>query len=202
MKAMWSVVILFEDAQTRVKAVKFCDQLVERFWTHCEFRLTWMDFSALEDPNAARDAHAKARAADVIVFATRPEGPVPEAVTDWVEKSLANRTDREGTLAGLIDTSTILTGWAAEKHAWLRSVAHRAGMDYLTDVPPEITRPIPDSLESFSERAQQITSVLDEILQKPIHPRLSPYLIVSESLSPPNYQSIRRFCSRNSIQSR
>jgi len=43
-------------------------------------------------------------------------------------------------------------------------------MDYLTDVPPEITRPIPDSLESFSERAQQITSVLDEILRKPIHP--------------------------------
>jgi hypothetical protein len=170
MKATWSVVILFEDAQTREKAVKFCDQLVERFWAHSEFRLTWMEFSALAEPNAARDAHAKARGADVIVFATRPEGPVPATVTEWVERSLANRTDREGTLAGLIDTSTILTGWAAEKHAWLRSVAHRAGMDYLTDVPAEIARPIPDSLESFSERAQQITSVLDEILRKPIQP--------------------------------
>src|SRR6266436_3602994 len=64
MKATWSVVILFEDAQTREKAVKFCDQLVERFWAHCEFRLTWMEFSALDDANAARDAHAKARGAD------------------------------------------------------------------------------------------------------------------------------------------
>jgi hypothetical protein len=171
MKATWSVVILFEDAQTREQAVKFCHQLVERFWTHCEFRLTWMEFCALADPNAARDAHAKACGADVIVFATRPEGPVPAVVTEWVESSLANRTDREGTLAGLIDTSTILTGWAAEKHAWLRSVAHRAGMDYLTDVPQDITTSIPDSLESFSERAQQVTSVLDEILHKPIHPR-------------------------------
>jgi len=170
MKATWSVVILFEDAQTREKAVKFCDQLVERFWAHCEFRLTWMEFSALDDANAARDAHTKARGADVIVFATRPERPVPEIVTEWVERCVANRTDREGTLAGLIDTSTILTGWAAEKHAWLRSVAHRAGMDYLTDVPPEITRPIPNSLESFSERAEQVTSVLDDILSKPIHP--------------------------------
>jgi len=174
MKATWSVVILFEDTQTREKAVRFCDQLVERFWTDCEFKLTWMEFSALRDPNAARDAHAKARGADVFVFATRPEGPVPEIVTDWVERCLANRTDREGTLAGLIDTSAILTVWAEEKHAWLRSVAHRAGMDYLTDVPPEITTKIPDSLESFSERAQQVTSVLDEILHKPIHPRLSP----------------------------
>ena len=52
MKATWSVVILFEDAQTREKAVKFCDQLVERFWANCEFRLTWMEFSALDDSNA------------------------------------------------------------------------------------------------------------------------------------------------------
>ena len=80
MKATWSVVILFEDAQTREKAVKFCDQLVERFWAHCEFRLTWMEFSALDDPNAARHAHTKARGADVIVFATQPEGPVPPTV--------------------------------------------------------------------------------------------------------------------------
>ena len=168
----WSVVILFEDARTREKAVKFCDQLVERFWARCEFRMSWLSFSALSDPNAARDANAKARGADVLVFAPRPEGPIPAAVTDWVERCLAHRTDREGTLAGLIDGASVSTGWAAKKHAWLRTVAHRAGMDYLTEVPQEITRPIPNSLESFSERAKQVTSVLNEILHKPIHPQV------------------------------
>src|ERR1051325_1054096 len=137
MKATWSVVILFEDAKTREKAVKFCGQLVERFWSRCEFSMTWVSFSALGDPNAARDVYAKARDADVIVFATRAEGRVPTAVSEWVERCLASRTDREGALAGLVD-STILPGWAAEKHAWLRSVAHRAGMDYLTEVPEDI----------------------------------------------------------------
>jgi hypothetical protein len=44
-------------------------------------------------------------------------------------------------------------------------------MDYLTEVPQEITQPIPNSLESFSERAQQVTSVLREILHKPTLPR-------------------------------
>jgi len=170
MKTTWSVVILFEDAQTREKAVKFCDQLVERFWARCEFRMIWLSFSTLRDPNAARDAHAKARGADVIVFAARPQDPVSGAVTDWVERCLANRTGREGTLAGLIEGGPVLTGGAAEKHAWLRGAAHRAGMDYLTEVPQEITRPIPNSLESFSERAQQVTSVLNEILHKPVHP--------------------------------
>jgi len=170
MKATWSVVVLFEDAKTREKAVKFCDQLVEHFWSRCEFKMTWMSFSALADPNAARDFDAKTRRSDVIVFTTRPEVPVAAAVTDWVERCVANRTDREGTLAGLIDSSPLLTGWAAEKHAWLRSVAHRAGMDYLTEVPQDIAKSIPDSLESYSERARQITSVLNEILHKPASP--------------------------------
>jgi hypothetical protein len=165
MKATWSVVVIFEDANTREKAVKFCDQLVERFWSRCEFALTWMSFSALAEPNSARDAHAKTRDADVVVFAPRSEGPVPEAVIAWVERCLASRNDREGALAGLID-SAILTGRVAEKHAWLRSVAHRAGMDYLTQVPHDIVRSIPDSLETYSERARQVTSVLNEILHK------------------------------------
>lgn len=174
MKATWSVVILFEDKPAREKAVKFCDQLVERHWASCEFRMTWLSFLALGDPNAARDAGARIRGADIVVFAARPEGHLPSAVVEWVEGWLANRTDREGALAGLIDGGPIPTGWAAQKHAWLRSVAHRAGMDYLTEVPQEIAQPIPDSLESFSERAQQVTSVLDEILHKPACPRQLP----------------------------
>src|ERR1051326_3292197 len=67
----WSVVILFEDKPTREKAVKFCDQLVERHWSRCEFRMNWLGFSALGDSNAARDAAAKMRGADIIVFAIR-----------------------------------------------------------------------------------------------------------------------------------
>jgi ornithine cyclodeaminase/alanine dehydrogenase-like protein (mu-crystallin family) len=169
-----SVVILFEDKPTREKAVKFCDQLVQRHWTRCEFRLTWLDFLALGDANAARDAAAKIRGADIVVFAARAEGRLPLIVTEWVEGWLANRKDHEGMLAGLIDGGPLATGWAADKHSWLRSVAHRAGMDYLTEVPQEITRPIPDSLESFSERAELVTSVLDEILHRPSLPRQMP----------------------------
>lgn len=166
----WSVVVVFEDKRAREKAVKFCGQLVERHWASCEFGMTWLTFSALEDVGAARDAAAKIRGADIVVFAARAEGPLPSAVTEWVEGWLANRQDREGMLAALIDSGPIPSGWAADKHSWLRNVAHRAGMDYVTQVPQDITRPIPDSLDSFSERAEQVTSVLDEILHKPVPP--------------------------------
>ena len=57
----------------------------------------------------------------------------------------------------------------------VRNIAHRAGMDYLTQVPETIGRAIPDSLASCSERADRVTSVLDEILHQktvPAPPRL------------------------------
>lgn len=174
MKATWSVVILFEDVPTREKAVKFCDQLVEQHWRENEFGMTWLPFSALSDSNAAMDALEKSCGADIVIFAARPEGPIPPVVTEWVESWLANRGEREGTLAGVMETGPTQTGWVAEKHSWLRGIAHRAGMDYLTEVPQDLARPIPDSLESFSERAQQMTSVLNEILHKRRLPRTLP----------------------------
>ena len=39
-------------------------------------------------------------------------------------------------------------------------------MDYLTHVPQDIARAIPDSLDSYSKRADQVTSLLDEILRQ------------------------------------
>lgn len=166
----WSVVILFEDKPAREKAVRFCDQLVQRHWTNCEFRMAWLAFSALGDPNADQETAAEIRGADIVVFSTRAEGRIPSAVIDWVEGWLANRQDREGILAGLVDNAPFASGWAAHKHSWLRNVAHRAGMDYLTEVPQKIARAIPDSLESFSQRAERVTTVLDEILHKPSLP--------------------------------
>jgi hypothetical protein len=43
-------------------------------------------------------------------------------------------------------------------------------MDYLTKVPLDISFSIPDSLESYTERACQVTSLLDDILHQQLLP--------------------------------
>src|SRR5258707_521104 len=94
----------------------------------------------------------------------------------WIQKWSSKRGERGGGLVGLLDQGA-MNGLADDKHLYLRNVAHRVGMDYVTKMPENISRGIPDSIDSCSQRAQRVTSVLDEILRKqpiPHQPAISP----------------------------
>ncbi len=166
MKATWSVVVIFEDMATRDAAVGFCDRLVERFWAKCKFDVSWWSFGLLHEPEAAMEAVSKAAAADLVICTAGPEGEMPSHVVDWVENWLRQRGEREGILVGLLEHGAELGGSTGSRHVWLRQIAHRAGMDYLTQVPQGIGYPMPNSLESCVERAHVVTPVLEEILHQ------------------------------------
>ena len=175
-KADWSVVVVYEDAAARECAVTFCDQLVGRFWARCEFDVSWWPFELLDQELAAKEAAEKAAKADLIIFSATPEGGFPVRVKAWVETWHNQRGDREGLLAGLMEPVPGAGDREGQKHHYLRQVAHHAAMDYLTQVPLDICRSFPDSLDSYTERAYQVTSVLDEILhQQPPSPYLMPW---------------------------
>ena len=162
---------MYEDVPARENAVAFCDHLVERFWARYEFAVSWWSLADLSVVDSSQRAARKAIEADLIVVATTPGLDIPMALREWVESWLGRRGEREGALVGLTDPRAGQTGPSAEKFAYLRNAAHRAGMDYLTDIPQSISsRSIPDSIESYSERAHQVTSVLDDILHRKAPP--------------------------------
>jgi hypothetical protein len=167
-----SVVVVYEEAAARQRAVDFCDLLVERFWAKCGFQLTWWPFELLEQRPSAVEAAEKARDADLIVFAADPEGELPISIRAWMESWVSRRGEREGALVAVLCPQTGSNLEAANRHIYLRTIAHRAGMDYLTEMPSNLFRCMPDSLESFAERACQVTSVLDEILHQQPKPQL------------------------------
>jgi hypothetical protein len=169
-KANSPVVVLFDDDVARSAALNFCNNLVERFWAQYGFEVSWCSFELLGDPHAARNAAAKAKAADLVVFATKY---VPAQIRAWIETWLNERSDHEGALVDLSGASEA----GPETQVYLRTVAHRAGMDYLTQPPQNMSWCIPDSPESCSHRADTVTSVLNEILHHhvaPPHLRVSP----------------------------
>jgi hypothetical protein len=168
MNATKSIAVIYENAEARQTGVAFCDALVGRFWGQFEFDVSWWSFDEFENGDSAQAAAKKASGADFVVFATRYGERVPRYFRNWIDMWLNQRGEHEGALVSLCSAGARAHFETGTMSLYLRSVAHRAGMDYLTEIPQGLSHPIPESLESCTERAQQVTSLLDEILHSPL----------------------------------
>ena len=169
-KPAWCVVVVYEDDAARERAVAFCDQLVGRYWAQLEFNVGWWSFAQLEEASIAKDAAAKAVCADLVAFAAKPEGDFPQPVKNWVETWLTQRGDREGMLVGLLEPVGGAGRLEGLKHHYLRNAAHHSAMDYLTHIPRDISLSISESLDSYTQRADQMTNLLNDILHQQVPP--------------------------------
>jgi hypothetical protein len=160
----FAVIIVQDDADTREKAARFCRQLIDLHGAGTEFHFQWWSGDRLVNSTDASEAVAAAARANMVVLALLPEGDVPAGIKQWIEHWLRARGEREGVLVGLMENEPDPCSIACLKEVYLRRIAHRAGMDYLSHVPRIAPHAIPDSLDSYNERAGQMTAVLDEIL--------------------------------------
>ena len=174
MKEQCEILIVYEDAITRAEAVRFCDSLVQKFWSRNNFQIEWCPFTDLQSEASSNKHCESATTANILIFALRPEAGTSKHLHTWVESWLDQRGEREGTLIGLLDTP--MAGDAEGPYGFLRQVAHRAGMDYVTQIPNSILHTIPDSADSYTERAMEVTRVLEDIL----HEHGKPAKLVSE----------------------
>jgi len=163
-KETWFVVVVYDDAATRQRAMEVCDHLAKRFWAEVELKFHWWRTDFLEDAGMAATAAENSRNADFIVVCILPDGELSPVFQQWFEGWIAGREGREGALIDLTATTGPSPFAAQRKKVFLRDVAHRAGMDYLTHFPPVINRSLPDSFETATLRATQMTTVLDGIL--------------------------------------
>lgn len=164
MKSTWSVIVAYGNAKARARAVLFCETLIKRFWTRLNFEVAWVSFEELKDDTTSRTNAHRAAGADLVVFATEAGESLPWYVAGWVESWVAQRQEREGTFAALQAQETVLGESAGL--LYLRQIAHRAGMDFLTDVPEHIPDPFAETPEVYTARARQVTTVLDDILRQ------------------------------------
>jgi len=167
-----SAVILYEDAEARERAHEFCHRMEEQRGPQENLAVHWFSFEQLQRSDDAVRAFVKVVDADFVVFAAAADGELPRAIRFWLESSLRKRRAREGVMIGLIPRERGVGATSGSREIYLRQIAHRAGMDYLSKNPPAVAKGMPDSLDSFQERAGQMTSVLDTILHtRPAPPR-------------------------------
>lgn len=147
-------------------AAEYCRQLEERYRHRQPLDIRWWSFSALGTPAAAWKAAEEAAAANTIIFSLTPAGDLPAEVKAWIERWVSKRRNCEGSLVGLVERPGGAAGVASLKEVFLRHTAHRAGMDYLSHEWKVAFESMPDSPDSYNQRAAQRTSVLDEILRR------------------------------------
>lgn len=168
----WSVVVLYDDASTRDRAMGVCHRLVQRFWEEVELQFHWWRSDFLEDEAMRCTATQDAVRADFIVVSSRPEQQFSPFVLKWFQDWIRQREGREGAFLDLTEPQAGSAGNVQRRQLHLRRLAHRAMMDYLTQMSPIMDGPLPDSFESVEHRAARITSVMDQILHLPPPPRL------------------------------
>jgi hypothetical protein len=165
LKQRKQIVVVYEDGAAREYAVRSAPHLVESHPLETSTVVEWWSFARLSESEGAGEAAISAAAADLLIFVVSPAGDLPEELKLWIENWIARRSEREGTIIGMMAGSASPGEIACLKEIYLRHVAHRAGMDYLSQVPSAWGRAMPDSLESYGDRARQVTSLLDEILR-------------------------------------
>jgi len=168
------IIVAYENNTTREHAVRFCEKLGAQYRSKVELEINWWSFALLKEPPTAGQAAQGAACAEMVVLAMGGAGDLPPETKRWLESWVSNRCRREGALVGLVQREPGAGDIPSLKEVYLRNIAHRAGMDYLLDVAPTIARAMPDSLDSYTHRAAQVTSVLDDILRR--HPPVPPPL--------------------------
>jgi hypothetical protein len=174
MSEKWAILVVYEGAEARDPAMRFCDGLVQRFWPDFTFELSWFDWEDLQDKVSAREAERKVLGADFVIIAAGFQKIIPPYLQEWIQQAINRRGDREGVLVGLTGSEAPGCAEGSATQLYLRKLAHDGGMDYLTAIPQSLRHSLPESAESCNLRATQVTSVLGAILNRvPSPSRLS-----------------------------
>src|SRR5690349_15050650 len=145
---VWSVVVVYDDGDTRQRAMAVCDHLVKQFWSEVEFKFHWWRTDFLEDDSMAAAAATDAADADFIVVSNSAERELSPFVRNWFNSWIPRRQGKEGAFVDLTETGGLSAAHTQQNSIFLRSIAHRAAMDYLTKVPTATSGRLPDSVES------------------------------------------------------
>jgi hypothetical protein len=172
--ATWSVLVLYQDEHTREEAVRVCDKLVRRFWASANFDIRWICFEELERQETWREAAELAVNAHLMIFSIALEAALPSPVKQWMESWVDQRATREGAAIIGVGEKLSVTNPDAAKFRFLRALAHRAGMDYLTEIPEQMGETFPEDTEAYTSRAETMTKVMGQILSQRTIPHETP----------------------------
>ena len=132
-KYPFDLVVAYEDAATRERAMSLHDHLASRLNDDFDFQCTWWNFSHIADPTLREQAIDDATAANMIVLSLHPGSELPRAAQSWMEQ-WAQRSDHNKCALVTLFADTAAAKSVAPTFTRLKQIARQARMDFFSNL--------------------------------------------------------------------
>ncbi len=107
------------------------EELTRRLGQSFNFSVSWWRLKSFWHPKMRQVATDAISKADIILFALRPGGELPQTLTEWIEERLFHKTTQRVALLALLETGGMIVPLLSRAEICLRHLASRAGVDCL-----------------------------------------------------------------------
>jgi len=167
-KTPFDLAIVYEDNDTRHRALHLYDHFAQQLLDDYDFQCTWWRIDHLED-SALRSRAADAAAdANMIVLSLRAQKDLPAPVKSWMGDWLSTEDYRKRALVALIGNPAEPCEDSLTLQAYLQKIARQARMDFFPHAFAIPTGPRETSFEEVNHRVHTVTPILQGILKQRI----------------------------------
>lgn len=160
------VLIAYDDLNAGKHAKALCDRLGQQLNPACKLNIRLWRLSVLQIPEMMQAAAREAARAALIIVAARGKGKLPSPVKTWMGMVIGAKKGAGGALVAQLHGIARTVKKLTPAYAYLKRIAHGAGMDFFSEVIEPVDDEIACSIAAIQERACTRTTVLDGILQQ------------------------------------
>ena len=130
-KPVIRIFAVYEHDLNRKRAQLMQEELTRRLGQSFNFSVSWWRLKSFWHPKMRQVAADAISKADIILFALRPGGELPQTLTEWIEERLFHKTTQRVALLALLETGGMIVPLLSRAEICLRHLASRAGVDCL-----------------------------------------------------------------------
>jgi len=168
-KYPFDLVVAYEDATTRNRAMQLYDHLAQQLLDDYDFQCSWWKLDHLSNPGICEQAADAAAEANMVIVSVRGDHGLPTVFNRWLEGWLSRRGDQKSALVVLLGDKGQPGDQSRRLQSQLQQVARQARMDFFAHAYDLPEPGAPYSAESFPQRAQTVPPVLEEFLEPPAY---------------------------------
>lgn len=170
-KFPFDLVIAYDDAATRSRAMQLYDHLAQQLLEDYDLQCSWWRIEHFQNPVLSEQAAQAAANASMILLALRGDRPLPPMLKAWLPRWLDRKGDQRSALVVLLCTDGQPNAEAWHLQTYLRQIAQQARMDFFAHTYPLSTElgPAAETDETMARRARTLSPWWEEFLEEPVN---------------------------------